>query len=152
MLVNTLDQWWTFWSHQPWACDRTQGINPGNIICLLDCVDLGVQAPHWEPLQEAAARSFFGSAGLWNHAPPTMGIAAALFVLRRLFLSVGDKWGPMTPAKDLCGRSLIVRPITPSIWSPPWRLQIFVEIRRCQQDGSKSYRIDWFDNSRLPNH
>ena len=59
-----------------------------SITCLLDDVTPGVQVPYWEPLQEVAARFFFGGAGLRNHEPRTMEIAAALFVLRRVFLSV----------------------------------------------------------------
>ena len=46
-------------------------------MCLLDDVVLGVQAPLEEPLEEAAARFFFGG----NHAPPDHEIAAVLLVL-----------------------------------------------------------------------
>ena len=63
VLLSASAQWCTSWRHQPRACVRTQGINPRGIMCLLDGVVLVVQAPYWEPLQEVAARSFFGGAG-----------------------------------------------------------------------------------------
>ena len=58
MLLNALAQWCTSWCHRLRACVRTQGINLRGIMCLLDDVVLGVQAPHEEPLEDAAARSF----------------------------------------------------------------------------------------------
>ena len=58
VLLNALAQWCTSWCHQPMACVRTQGINRRGIMCLLDGVVLGVQAPYWKPLHEVAARSF----------------------------------------------------------------------------------------------
>ena len=60
-------------------------------MCLLDDVVFGVQTPHDEPPEEAAARSLFGGAGSENHDIPDHEMAAALLVLQRLFLSVGGK-------------------------------------------------------------
>ena len=60
-VANVLTQWCTSWCHQLRGCVQNLGINPRSIIilmCLLDDVVLGVQAPHEELLEEAAARSF----------------------------------------------------------------------------------------------
>ena len=55
-------------------------------MCLLDDVVCGVQAPHEEPLEEVAARFFFGGACSSNHDAPDHEMTAALLVLRWLFL------------------------------------------------------------------
>ena len=60
-------------------------------MCLLDNVVLWVQALREELLKEVAPPSFFGDAGSSNHDAPDNKMAAALLVLRRLFLLVGDK-------------------------------------------------------------
>ena len=44
--ANALVQWCTSWCHQLRACVRNPGINPRGIMCLLDDVVLGDQAPH----------------------------------------------------------------------------------------------------------
>ena len=61
--ANALVQWCTSWCHQLRACVRNPGINPRGIMCLLDDVVLGVQAPREELLEEAAVRSFFAVTG-----------------------------------------------------------------------------------------
>ena len=60
--ANTLAQWCTSWYHQIRICVQNTDVNPRDIMCLLDSVVLGVQAPREEPLDEAATatRSFFG--------------------------------------------------------------------------------------------
>ena len=63
VLQNALAQRCTSWRRQPRACVRTQGVNLRGIMYLFDDVVLGVQASHEEPLQEAAAHSFFRGAG-----------------------------------------------------------------------------------------
>ena len=94
-----------------------------------------------EPLQEAAARSFFCGAGSWNHDAFDHEMATALIVLQRLFLLTGDKWGldqkPVTSSINSAdGWPLIGQPITSLKWPPRWRHQICVEIRSCE-GGSK---------------
>ena len=59
VLQKALAQSYSSWRRKPRACVQTQGINPRGIMCLLDDVVLGVQAPREEPLQEVAAHSFF---------------------------------------------------------------------------------------------
>ena len=97
---------------------------------------------------------FCGSCS-WNHEPPIMGIAAALLILRRLFLSVGAEWGvdgkSTTPSVNTHGRSLIERPTTLSKWPPPWRLWICVQIWRRQGELSKDHCLDRSCSSKWPN-
>ena len=89
--ANALAQWCISWCRQLGACVRSPDVNPRGIICLLDDAVLGVQAPRKEPLEEPAARSFFGGAGPWHYDAPDHEMAAALLVLWRLFLSIGGK-------------------------------------------------------------
>ena len=56
--AKALAQWCTSWHRQYRACVRNPDINPRSIICVLDDVVLGVQAPRYEPLEEAAVRPF----------------------------------------------------------------------------------------------
>ena len=44
-VAKILTQWCTSWRFQHKACARSPGVNPRVIICLLDDVVLGVQAP-----------------------------------------------------------------------------------------------------------
>ena len=124
-------------------------------MCLLDDVVFGVPAPSEAPLEEAASPSFFGRAGSWNHNTSDHEMAAALLVLWRLFLSVGDKWGadgkPMTPAIDSAGWPLIERPTMSLKWPSPWRLWICVKIRRHQGELSKGHRLDRSYSSKWSN-
>ena len=62
--ANALAQWCTSWCHKLRACVQSPGVNLRGIMCLLDDVLLGVQDPHEELLEEAAACSFFCGAGL----------------------------------------------------------------------------------------
>ena len=91
VLQNALTQWCTSWRCQPRACVRTQGVNLRGIMYLFIDVVVGVQASHEELLQKTAAHSFFGGSYSCNHNTPHYEMAAALLVLRRLFLSVGGK-------------------------------------------------------------
>ena len=43
--INVLAQWGTSWCHQFRACAQKPCVNPRGIMCLLDDVILGVQAP-----------------------------------------------------------------------------------------------------------
>ena len=76
--VTALTQWRTSWCRQPSACVRTPGTNPRSIMCLLDSVLVGVQAPHWVMHQRLLFASSFSGSGASKHAPPTMGITVAL--------------------------------------------------------------------------
>ena len=54
--ANALARWCTSWCHQLRACVSNPDINSRGIMCLLDNVVFGIQAPREEPLDETAAR------------------------------------------------------------------------------------------------
>ena len=76
--ATALAQRCTSWCREPRAYVRTLGTNPRCIMCLLDGVLIGIQAPRWVVHQRLLFSSSFSSSGASNHAPLTMGIAVAL--------------------------------------------------------------------------
>ena len=91
--ATALAQWCTSWSPKLLPLVRTPGVHPRGITYLLVDGLLGVRALRRGPVEAVAACFFFGGFCPWNHEPPTMGIAAALLRLRRLFFCVGGEWG-----------------------------------------------------------
>ena len=133
-------QWCTSWHDHPRPCVRTPGTTSRDIMCLLVGVVAKVQAPRWVVCQRLVFSSSFCGCGSSNLEPPTMGIAVALLSIAA---AIPLRWWrmrlvrkPTTPSVDLHGRLLIGRPIMLPIWPPPWRLRIFVGIRRCQREPS----------------
>ena len=140
-----MTQWCISCHHQlmPWV--QTPGSKPSIIMWLLAGSVAKVRAPPWEACQALVfASSFCGSSSSY-HEPPTMGIAVALSSIATAILLRWWRMMARWKAND---------PLRRSAWSaahraancvvdrpPRWRLRIFVEIRRRQQDGSESYQI-----------
>ena len=102
--ATALAQRCTSWCREPRAYVRTLGTNPRCIMCLLDGVLIGIQAPRWVVHQRLLFSSSFSSSGASNHAPLTMGIAVALLSIA---IAIPLRWRRMMArlkARDLFHR------------------------------------------------
>ena len=94
-------------------CSISGQLSKGHHVPLSWCGSWG-SSPTRETTTWGCSALLFGSSRSWNHEPLTIRTAAALLVLRRLFLSVGDRRGvdgkSTTLSVDPHGRPLIGRP------------------------------------------
>ena len=127
-------------------CSKPRHQSRGQHVLLWWCGSSGPSPARGTTRKRLQHSPFSVGPGSWNHKIPDHEMAAALLLLRRLFLSIGGKWGvdgkPMTSVIDSDGRPLIERPTTSSKWPPPWSVWICVEIWTRQGELSKSHRLD----------
>ena len=126
-------------------CSNPGYQSKGNYVPLRWCGSWG-SSPTLGTTTRGCRTLFFGGASSWNHETLGHEMDAALFLLRRLFLLIGGKWGIKWKLVMSFVHSnswpLIERPTTHSKWPPPWRRQICVGVWWRQRELSKGHRLD----------
>ena len=90
-------------------CSKPRHQSRGQHVLLWWCGSSGPSPARGTTRKRLQHSPFSVGPGSWNHKIPDHEMAAALLLLRRLFLSIGGKWG------------VGWMPMTPSLYSDAWR-------------------------------